>query len=113
MPVKITCRSCAEEIFQGAPDHKTLGELRSLDQCSDCILQEERSKCSKHLAEALHVLLCRGNHTDGCDWHYGSWTQPSYAHQKYLRKAEALQEKLRDLDIDPVDFVDALSDLTK
>lgn len=48
----------------------------------------------KQLAEELHGMLCRWNHEDGCGWFYEFdkrqpvWT--SYAHGKYLMKAQKL-----------------------
>jgi hypothetical protein len=39
------------------------------------------------LAEKLHSMLCFHNHTDGCDWYYGSWENPSIAKKQYLEKA--------------------------
>lgn len=37
-----------------------------LDELNELTPEEE-------LAERLHDVTCTWNHTDGCDWHYGSW----------------------------------------
>lgn len=43
------------------------------------------------LAEELHALLCRYNHTDQCAWDYEpGWDQ--YTHQRYVNLADQLIE---------------------
>lgn len=42
------------------------------------------------LAAKLHELLCRENHTDGCDWYYGSFDDPLWSHKRFLKMAKAL-----------------------
>lgn len=44
------------------------------------------------LAEFMHEKLCRHNHTDGCEWFYESWENPSYARKEYLQKAKKAME---------------------
>ena len=45
------------------------------------------------LANVLHKIDCRLNHTDGCGWFYFKWDEPTpqgkleYSRQEYLRKA--------------------------
>ena len=45
--------------------------------------KEDRFK----LAELLHEKQCHANHTDHCDWSYGSWNKLNYFRTKYLEKA--------------------------
>ena len=57
------------------------------------------------LAEALHDMLCRWNHTDGCGWFYETdektkWS--GYAHKAYLDKARKLMNQLPDMDPDDI-----------
>lgn len=53
---------------------------------------------AKVLAEKLHALECKWNHTDGCSWYYAEkrdatgtihhdWSE--YGHRVYLKKAMA------------------------
>lgn len=48
----------------------------------------------KALAESLHEMTCRLNHTDGCGWFYefknkeADWE--GYSHKEYLAKARKL-----------------------
>lgn len=42
----------------------------------------------RRMAEQMHEMFCTWNHTDGCDWHYGSWERPTHAHTKWLKKAK-------------------------
>lgn len=64
-------------------------------------LQEEKARLdnlpeNKKLAEQIHEMKCRGNHTDGCSWFYEKdcetglmdWTR--YAHETWLKKANSL-----------------------
>ena len=56
-------------------------------------LKAERQKIiemdpDRRLAEQMHSMFCTHNHTDGCDWHYGSWEKPTWAHKKWLKKAK-------------------------
>ena len=47
------------------------------------------------LANVLHKMDCRHNHTDGCGWFYFDWEKPTpqgkmeYSRQEYLNKAES------------------------
>lgn len=53
----------------------------------------ERIDWEKTLANILHKLFCGWNHTEGCDWYYGDWSDkktPSYGRNKYLTKAKAI-----------------------
>ena len=60
-------------------------------------LQEARAKLDEAqkmppdqaLADELHGMLCTWNHTDGCSWYYGSWSNAhlDYARQSWLKKA--------------------------
>lgn len=47
------------------------------------------------LAEALHKELCFSNHTDQCDWLYGSWEDPRFSRKQYLKKANAILKIIR------------------
>ncbi len=44
------------------------------------------------IADALHQILCRWNHTNGCSWHYESWdhVRSLGARSSYLEKAREL-----------------------
>lgn len=56
--------------------------------------QEETLTPAQNVAVTLHERLCRGNHTDYCDWYYRdltnpqTWTGEYSTHKKYLEKAE-------------------------
>lgn len=52
----------------------------------------------QELAEILHSKLCRSNHDDQCGWYYKSFSDlPLDAtRRRYLDKAEALLEVIRD-----------------
>lgn len=41
----------------------------------------------KRLAEHLHEKVCNTNHTDGCGWHYESWSNMGFSRNYYLEKA--------------------------
>ena len=61
-------------------------------------LVEERKKILemdpvRRLAEQMHTMFCPHNHTDGCDWHYGSWERPTWAHKKWHEKAKQATEQ--------------------
>lgn len=45
------------------------------------------------IADALHEKMCRSDHTEHCDWYYGSWEKKTSAHMQYIGKAERLKEK--------------------
>lgn len=42
----------------------------------------------KRLAIELHELLCRTDHTQGCEWFYNQNDWTGYAHVRYLEKAQ-------------------------
>lgn len=60
------------------------------------------------LAEALHSLNCRWNHTDGCGWYYenaDSYPTPTwlgYSHAEYLKKARAVIKLLPNFTVDQI-----------
>ena len=41
----------------------------------------------QQIADVLHEILCLNNHTDGCDYHFGSWEKSGHARSKWLKKA--------------------------
>lgn len=55
------------------------------------------------LAEELHGLLCRGNHTDGCSWGYENWSELGQnAHSVKGRYLSMAKEALRVTDMKTV-----------
>lgn len=58
------------------------------------------------LAEELHTLQCRWNHTDGCGWFYefnnGVPNWQGWAHEQYLNKAREVMKVLPDLSVDEI-----------
>jgi hypothetical protein len=50
------------------------------------------------LASYLHDNNCRYNHIDGCSWDYGSWDEPTHAHELFYKKAERLLEFIEELE---------------
>ena len=58
------------------------------------------------LAEELHSMQCRWNHTDGCGWCYeiskGVVDWNGHAHNSYLRKAREVMKVLPDLSVDEI-----------
>jgi len=49
----------------------------------------------KKLAEVLHEKQCHMNHTDGCGWHYESWSNLG-TYSSRLRYLEKAREILKD-----------------
>ena len=58
------------------------------------------------LAEELHSMQCRWNHTDGCSWYYevskGVVNWEGWAHAEYLKKARKVMQVLPDLSVDEI-----------
>lgn len=55
------------------------------------LTEEER------LAEELHAMLCRWDHTEGCSWYYevsgsGKGWDSGYTHGEYLKRAQSVLE---------------------
>ena len=48
------------------------------------------------LAELIHDITCRENHTDGCGWHYESWERPGTVRLEYLVRANEVRVMLQD-----------------
>lgn len=53
-------------------------------------LDELNNRPEIEIAELLHALFCKHNHTDGCGWYYESWDKVGYSRKKYLEKAQNL-----------------------
>jgi len=47
----------------------------------------------QEVATFLHDLFCSYNHTDMCDWEYGSWENPRYAQKRHLKWAHELLDR--------------------
>ncbi|MCA1800319.1 MAG: hypothetical protein LC687_03435 [Actinobacteria bacterium] len=60
-------------------------EIEKLEQQREALLALTPDKL---MADEMHSLFCTWNHTDGCDWYYGSWGNPTHAHNKWLSKAQ-------------------------
>jgi hypothetical protein len=63
----------------------------------------------RRLAEAMHSMLCRTNHTDGCSWEYehdlrstwpDMWTGQTHLH--WLGRAHEVMTALPGKDIDDI-----------
>jgi len=76
---------------------KELEKLRQETAKLEILEQKQLKEFQKNtpamnIAEALHGLLCRSNHTDGCSWEYeygaDKWSRS--CHVDYLRKAEMI-----------------------
>lgn len=58
------------------------------------------------LAEELHSMQCRWNHTDGCSWFYEvnksvvNWH--GHAHASWLQKARNVMRELPDMSVDEI-----------
>ncbi len=50
----------------------------------------ELDKPAQDVAELLHSIRCRANHTDQCAWGYEGNSWSSYTHQVWLDEARAL-----------------------
>lgn len=51
----------------------------------------------QRLAEELHAMLCRQDHTEGCSWGYevsgsGKGWDSGYTHGEYLKRAQSVLE---------------------
>lgn len=58
------------------------------------------------LAEELHSMQCRWNHTDGCGWFYEvhkdvvDWN--GHSHSRWLTKAREVMRELPDMSVDEI-----------
>jgi len=58
----------------------------------------------ERIAINLHEMMCKHNHTDGCDFHYGvtdgvhEWVK-NHGHKKWLKKGVRLSDFLDDTGI--------------
>jgi hypothetical protein len=86
---------------------KRKAELAS--ELDDLNAEEERLLSlseDRRLAEALHSMQCRWNHTDGCGWFYEiqknvvNWN--GWAHAEYLKKAHKAMQMLPDMSVDEI-----------
>lgn len=71
-------------------------QLAALDEAEQAL---EALTPDQRLAESLHTLGCRYNHTDGCGWEYDSWAtwreDDTYnARTRYLQKAREVRALL-------------------
>lgn len=80
----------ARRAVQKAKSHLALAQ----EQLERIESAEGATDSEQKLAEELHEVLCRWNHTDGCGWHYeikdgvADWSR--YDHANYLKRAKAL-----------------------
>jgi hypothetical protein len=86
-------------------------EIISLSKELSEVLEYEnglRNGDARAIAEYMHDRQCRENHTDSCDWYYGSWTSEplSYARQEYLDKAGKFISIAQSKNIPTSEFLD-------
>jgi hypothetical protein len=67
---------------------------------------EIETKPAIFIAEELHRIKCRHNHTDGCSWYYESWENPRHARNTYVEAAVELMNK--DVHTSPKEIVKVL-----
>jgi hypothetical protein len=83
---------------------KEIDELQKVDALFLAMTDEEK------LAEALHTLLCRWNHTDGCGWHYeirgGQHDWAGSSHGPYLTKARGVMAFCKSHRLNPNEALD-------
>ncbi len=66
-----------------------------IDKLQEEVIRLETLAPDKRLAEMLHAIQCRSNHTDGCGWLYekdriNMWDGTNFAHKQYLDKARRI-----------------------
>ena len=54
------------------------------------------------VAEVLHSVLCKMNHTDQCSWDYESWKSPGSKRQYFLTKSKKLLSNLKSISTEDV-----------
>ena len=54
------------------------------------------------LADMIHKLICHSNHTDGCGWHYESWSNIGTTRQRFLDKANEILQITTFTDVEPI-----------
>jgi len=75
---------------------ETTNKLKELKKEKEEIKKEKRrSNLDEeviNIAEILHEKLCTYNHTDGCGWFYGKWSDENlqYSKKEYYDKASEL-----------------------
>jgi hypothetical protein len=83
---------------------------KKVDELKLSLKEEKLKSPDKKLATSLHSILCKYNHTDGCGWFYefkdkkDDWGASS--HGEYLKKAQNLIHKCKDLNIEPESAID-------
>lgn len=67
---------------------------RKLDATKAEKAKAEKQPIDQRVAEVLHKIQCRWNHTDGCSWEYETWYGATPAgnstRSRYLKKAQKL-----------------------
>ena len=79
---------------------KKLELERQLEEVNEELESYEGSDPYEVLAEELHSMMCKANHTDGCGWYYHKDTDYAVAgtlRYKYLEYGKTLQAYLSDV----------------
>ena len=61
-------------------------------------MKEKLKTQEQDLAETLHKELCFLDHTEQCNWFYGTWENPLSTREKYLKKANAILKIIKFMD---------------
>jgi coenzyme F420-reducing hydrogenase delta subunit len=67
---------------------KHLQEANKMSLLDNLVKQLGSEEEAKKYVELSHKLFCTGNHVDQCDWEYGNWDRPSYAHKSKVKLLE-------------------------
>lgn len=93
----------ADKIFQLK---REIAELQKADSFFLAMTHEEK------LADELHTMLCRHNHTDGCGWHYeirgGNHDWNGSSHEPYLIKARSVMTFCKNYHLEPQNAINLI-----
>lgn len=67
----------------------------------------------QRIAERLHSLLCKLNHTDQCGWFHFPHSWEEYSHRKFLKMAQALIEMSNGETIAIIRVLDAILEVNR
>jgi hypothetical protein len=86
----------------------TRAKLEKLEAEKDLLESDDRYA----IAETLHSMRCRLNHTDGCSWYYETWDSSTPAgnseRARWLEKADTVIEAAEKRGMKPSDLIEIM-----